>query len=114
MEENNQSEKSIELNSPKWLDKGSNSAEVENKKSWMRWLISTGDLALLKSSLVKGVKLDAKDEYGYTLLHIASESTQLEIVKYLIEQGADLTAKDNVGNTPLHIAAWQVCLQVVK
>lgn len=41
---------------------------------------------------------------GFTPLHIAVQSGNLEIVNYLIDQKAFINSKDNEGNTPLHIA----------
>ena len=39
---------------------------------------------------------------GVTLLHIASESGNLELVRLLIREGADVNALDEDGETPLH------------
>jgi len=47
--------------------------------------------------------LTARDSYGRTPLHIASEC----VARLLIVKGADLSAKDNDGQSPLHYAREQ-------
>ncbi len=51
---------------------------------------------------------------GWTPLHGASKSGNLELVKFLIEEGADVNAPDEVGMTPLHLAAKHGHSEVVK
>ncbi len=58
--------------------------------------------------------VNAKDEYGYTPLHLAAYSGKLDTVKYLISKGADVNTKNKCGVTTLHIAANYGKLNVVK
>lgn len=55
-----------------------------------------GDAGSLRRYLVDhpDADINAKDEYGYTLLHLASDRGHTEIVKLLLERGVDTTIKD--------------------
>ncbi len=66
-----------------------------------------GDLNKVKDFIGRGASLDAKDEYGRTLLHWASWNGNLDAVKYLIGEGASIQAEDRDGKTPLDIAIDQ-------
>jgi len=44
-----------------------------------------------------------------TLLHIAADNSDLEIVKLLVARGADINAKGFHGYTPLHLAVDADC-----
>lgn len=43
-------------------------------------------------------------EFGISLLHSASNSRNLELVRLLIQEGADVNAQDEDGDSPLHSA----------
>ena len=59
--------------------------------------------------------MNVKVKDGRTLLHIACEKGNFEIVKYLVEEyGATMEAKDRFNNTPLHLACKKGHLDVVK
>lgn len=49
-------------------------------------------------------KASAKDTtlFGTTLLHSASKSGNMELVRLLIQEGADVNAQDEDGESPLH------------
>ncbi len=51
---------------------------------------------------VESVDMNAENEEGETVLHIAMKKGNAEVVKYLIKHGCNLVAKDKTGNTPLH------------
>lgn len=55
-----------------------------------------------------------KDNDGYTALHRAAYSNNLEIVKSLIEHGANLEARTEMGWTPLHSAGYWNNVEVVN
>ncbi|KAJ7900246.1 ankyrin repeat-containing domain protein [Mycena olivaceomarginata] len=59
-------------------------------------LAVSNDLQRLVSLLQKepGINLNAKDEFGYTPLHLAADRGHSSIVKFLLENGADPTIKD--------------------
>ncbi|XP_011858782.1 PREDICTED: ankyrin-1-like, partial [Vollenhovia emeryi] len=75
-------------------------------------------LRLFKYFLCKGAKVDARDRWGFTPLHLAAESNRLGIVKYLIKNFTDeevyIDAKNDDDNTPLHLAAESGHLEIVE
>ncbi len=65
-----------------------------------------GDLAKVKSILAKNPELlNAKDEKGWTLLHIVASCGYKDIAELLLVKGADVNAEGTNGWTPLHWAA---------
>lgn len=60
----------------------------------------------IESLLSNGLSISAKDDKGFTLLHLASAKGWPGAVKYLIDQGASLDEVTNKGSTPLHLASF--------
>ena len=52
--------------------------------------------------LTNSIDINAKLSSTKTLLHIAVQENNIEIVKFLLKHGANPNAKDANGNTPLH------------
>ncbi|XP_008214995.1 ankyrin-3-like [Nasonia vitripennis] len=48
-----------------------------------------------------GVDLQNRDDKGQTVLHLAINRGQLELIKLMLEKGVDVNARDNTGATPL-------------
>jgi len=64
-----------------------------------------GDFSGVKAILERNPKsLDARDERGWSSLHLAVKNGHLEIVKLLIDRGADINARGPFGITPLRAA----------
>uniref|UniRef100_A0A7N4P2T3 Protein phosphatase 1 regulatory subunit 16A n=2 Tax=Sarcophilus harrisii TaxID=9305 RepID=A0A7N4P2T3_SARHA len=59
----------------------------------------------IRSLLQAGADINAPQDHGATLLHIASANGYLEAAELLLEHKADLSAKDQDGWEPLHAAA---------
>ena len=72
-----------------------------------------GDFDGVKNLIENGTDVNIQDEYGQTPLHLASESSYLDVVKFLIENGADVNITNNNG-TPLHNACENGHLDIVK
>jgi len=51
-----------------------------------------------------GLDIDAKDEYGFTALHLAADRGYLPIVKLLVIKGANLGVKDPDELTAISLA----------
>ena len=64
-----------------------------------------GNIKAVKQHLADGVGVNAKQQDGFTPLHLAAFTDRMEVVELLIENGANVNAKDNVGGTSLHPAA---------
>jgi ankyrin repeat protein len=67
------------------------------------------DIAVLAYLLTqKGTDVNIKNQYGYTILHVACQYINilpLDVFKLLIETvGCDVNAQDNNNDTPLHLA----------
>jgi len=67
--------------------------------------ISGGDLKKVKEFF----ELDPswkyyKSDYGWTLLHSAAKSLQVDVAEYLLSKGADINAKTDTNDTPLSLA----------
>ena len=75
---------------------------------------SNRDLAGVQAELDKGVDVDAKDEEGWTPLHLAAYSDGKDIVGLLIAAGADVDARDEEGWPPLHLAAYSGGKDIVE
>ena len=62
-------------------------------------------IEIAKLLISKGVDVNAKDDVGWTPLHIAANVGHNEITELLIANGADVNAKGLHSKTPLHYAA---------
>lgn len=71
-------------------------------------------LADLHALVQNGADLNAQDENGATLLHIASANGYMSVAELLVEQRAQLEVKDSDGWTPLHAAACWGQIQTVE
>ena len=70
---------------------------------------------IVKYLIIKGAKLDIKDEKDQTSVHKAiaelRSSFGLDCAKYLVKSGANVNAKDKYGLTPLHEAARKYSME---
>ncbi|XP_055940721.1 uncharacterized protein LOC129971193 [Argiope bruennichi] len=65
-----------------------------------------GDPYLVKLLIEKNARVDARDDFENTPLHVACLlNSHLDVVEILVSEGADINAKNLEGNTPLHGAA---------
>ena len=65
-------------------------------------------------SSIEGFDIEARDEFGGTLLHMAAEKNTLDVARQLIDSGADIEARDKSGDAPLHKAAESNSLDVAS
>jgi ankyrin repeat protein len=72
---------------------------------------STSILGKRKS---RAANIEAKNEYGNTPLHFASERNHLAVVKALLSGGADMLAVNNYGELPIHLAVKRGNSEVSK
>lgn len=55
--------------------------------------------------LAAGASLDARDNEGRSVIHLASVAEHTDMVRWLAERGADVNAADRQPATALHVAA---------
>jgi len=72
------------------------------------------NLNKIKRLIASGADVRAKDRNGYTPLHLAIRSDNIEIAKLLIVSGADVRAYSDNGFTPLHSAVYCDNIEIAK
>lgn len=78
----------------------------ERQQGTLHALAVSGDVQGLESFLHAHpeTRLDERDTYGYTALHLASDRGHLAVVRLLLERGADPSLKDADELTALELA----------
>ncbi|XP_055301191.1 ankyrin repeat domain-containing protein 49 [Sitodiplosis mosellana] len=92
-----------------WEDPNDEVFEEKNPRETLHkeilWATGEGKADLVESILMRDITTkDSRDEDGYTPLHRAAYSNNVEIAKILIQYGADVNARTEFGWTPLHSA----------
>ena len=82
----------------------------------LKLAVKSGNFDVIKSWIARGgcVRYFREGKDGFTLLHMAIEGRQLEVVKLLIEHGAKIDIKDYSGRSPLLWAVSCNHLEIVK
>ncbi|XP_067628239.1 uncharacterized protein [Eurosta solidaginis] len=97
----------------------SNGAEIDVKDNMSRTslelAVSRGHLQVVKMLLqCKKVDMNGKGNDDWTMLHIASQESNLEMVKFLVDEGSNINAKNASGSKPIHIAAREGYKDIVE
>ncbi|XP_045921751.1 protein phosphatase 1 regulatory subunit 16A [Micropterus dolomieu] len=71
-------------------------------------------LADIQGLVQNGADLNAQDDNGATLLHIASANGYMSVAELLLEHRAQVEVKDSDGWTPLHAASCWGHIQMVE
>ncbi|KAG6599729.1 Serine/threonine protein kinase [Phytophthora cinnamomi] len=97
------------------IEAGADSSVVKKKKAeLLSDAVQNGILDTVRYLMESG-DANATDEQGKTLLMIAAQCSQMDVVRFLVDRGADLNAVDNLNNsTPLLYAAEGGHLDVVQ
>ena len=66
------------------------------------------------SNFIATILASPMDEYERTLLHLAAEDGQIEIVDYLVNKGAPLNQKDKTKSTPIMLAIIRDILRLLS
>jgi ankyrin repeat protein len=76
--------------------------------------IQKRDLKKAAALFEKGLDINYRDLNGYTLLMVASEIGDLDMVKYFVEQGSDINMKSNGNHTALSLAIDNGKIRTIK
>lgn len=74
----------------------------------------TAMLADIQALVQSGADLNAHDENGATMLHVASANGYMSVAELLLEHRAQVEVKDSDGWTPLHAASCWGQIQMVE
>lgn len=87
------------------------SCASSQKKKTPQELLREGNIAAAKNEFVTPSDINAVDEDGNTVLHLAAKIDNPDLITYFILKGADPEIKNNKGDTPLHVAVKNYCLK---
>ncbi|XGW01387.1 hypothetical protein V3C99_013940 [Haemonchus contortus] len=94
-----------------------NYVEIKDRenRSCLMWAVCAGNVEVIEY-LVRKTSPDrqARDNHGFTALHLAAMVGNENICKVLVRQGWNLSERDKLDNTPLHLAAGRGHTDVVR
>ncbi|CAG8955093.1 hypothetical protein HYFRA_00007108 [Hymenoscyphus fraxineus] len=76
--------------------------------------VVAGDIDVLSQLVESGADLEYENEWGESLLALASRGGHTKVVEYLIQKGAALKSRSTAGWTPLHLAVGQGHVDIVR
>ncbi|KAJ1345841.1 NAD(P)H-quinone oxidoreductase subunit 5, chloroplastic [Parelaphostrongylus tenuis] len=84
-------------------------------RSCLMWAVCAGNVEVIEY-LVRKTSPDrqARDNHGFTALHLAAMVGNENICKVLVRQGWNPSERDKLDNTPLHLAAGRGHTDVVR
>ena len=80
----------------------------------LRQAANQGDLSAVDEALAQGADVDARGEYGDTVLNLAAESGHHGVVARLLDAGADIENLGGADKTPLMNATFAGNVKVVE
>lgn len=80
--------------------------ESVDEEGGIFWAVLAGDEERVKTALEAGGDVNAKDDFGSSLLHLAAIADDGEMVELLLEEGAALEGRGNDGGTALMSACF--------
>ena len=101
-------------------------ASIEHDFTWTTWSNSEynesslhqftdrNNLKAIEFLVDKGVDVNTRNKHGYTPLHWAAWSGDIETANVLLAKGADINSQANDKHTPLHRAAVNGQVEMVK
>jgi len=88
--------------------------QVVGSRTLLHMAALDGNLTTVRSLLLSGDHINAKDTFGYTPLHLAANKGYTEIVRFLLDQGANAYAVEYNGLSALHLASLHGHMPVVN
>ena len=77
-------------------------------------LIKNNRINEAKMEFVMQTDINAGDKDGNTVLHLAAQRNDADLVTYFLLKGADPQLKNNDGDTPLHLALWESAYEAAQ
>ncbi|XP_071636453.1 uncharacterized protein [Temnothorax longispinosus] len=88
--------------------------DYKNRKP-LELAVANGHLQVVKILLqYKKIDMDAKCNDDFTILHIALQENNLEMIKYLVDKGCNINVKNASGSKPIHIVAREGYKDIVE
>ena len=88
-----------------FADAGFNIELGSSRGVGLTWAARKGQVSLVEQLLNRHAPLEQKDEEGWTLLHWAAFTANLELFNLLLSRGADCGARTYGGDSMLHIVS---------
>ena len=89
-------------------------AAPSSKKLTPQELIRENRINEAKNEFVMPNDINGLDSEGNTVLHLAAEINDADLVTYFLFRGADPQIKNLDGDTPLHIAIWNSAFEAAQ
>ena len=80
----------------------------------LMWACQSGAFEIVRSYLLQGANVAAKDANSWTAVHYATYSNSQEIFDELRTADANFDTVNSEGNTPLHVAVLNQSVQFVR
>lgn len=95
--------------------KGVNTVDSDGR-SPLLWAVSMGHKDIVEYILQnhKPADIDQTDESGWTVVHIASSTGNVDMLNLILPLGPDVNEKANAGQTPLHLAVGKTRIDAVR
>ncbi len=93
---------------------GCATTKPEASKNTPQQLILQNRKAEAMQEFVMPTDINAMDEDGNTVLHVAAQVDDAELISYFIFKGADPELKNYDGDTPLHVAIKNYSMEAAK
>jgi len=91
------------------IDKGAQVMQQDKLgQSSIHWTGVVGAIQMLELIMQNGGSLNARDNQGYTVTHVAAQYDQTKLLHHIVTKfDADVEVRDDNGRTPLHWAAYK-------
>ena len=92
-----------------------NAKDIFGNTIW-NYVISGGNIDIIRLLIENGADVNAKDGDGRTLLMIAAynDDKNIDIIRLFLDMGLDINAKDKDGETPLMRAAREGNIDIAR
>lgn len=83
-----------------------NSKTTKDEFTPLHYAAFKGNIHVMKLLIANGADMEARNQFGLNVLHIAAQGDQPISLFYFKSQGMDIYSKDNRNSTPIHWACF--------